>query len=494
MKRTLKYLLAFILPAILVFYAIPVKKRSFEDWYGDGDPEVARSLAAFRARPLQSLEYAGLEWPYLVRGNGPRTLLFLHGMGGAADIWWQQIGALEPDFRIISLTLPAVHSLKEATAGINQILEAEKVGKLSLVGTSMGGYIAQYYLSQFPDRIERVVFGNTFPPNEIYRQENGGLRKLVPWLPEWLVMSQFRANISKTVSPASGYSPVVEAYLLEQYSGVMSKEQFIGRFDVVLDSFAIARGPAQEGVPKLILESDNDPLVPPELRARLRQAYPEAYVHTFSGTGHFTYLNEPEAYTRALRDFLLPFSDAQNEKAREMLAIFRAYFEAVASGSATRWDHSADTVRLWHDDKTGEPVLQVRGTAPAGPWKEWDVAMNARSGYDSLWFEPATNAVRGTFYEHNDFYGLIGKGPTRTLRTYAFNEAGKIAEIVIYWIPEANTTTAEHLKPVVAWALEHDSLEISQLYPGGRLVPSAENARRWKELLTRYHREAAQGN
>lgn len=305
MRKLLRILLAVVLPGLLVFYLFPVKKQSFDELY-NGDPAVARSLAAFREYPLKSLEYEGLEWPYLTMGNGPRTLLFLHGMGGAGDIWWQQIEALQADFKIISLTLPAVHSLEEASAGINRILEAEETDKLSIAGTSMGGYIAQYYLSQYPDRVERVVFGNTFPPNEIYRRENGGLRKLVPWLPEWLVMSQFRANISKTVSPASGYSRLVEAYLLEQYSGLMSKEQFIGRFDIVLDSFAINRAPDRQAVPKLIIESDNDPLVPPELRARLKQAYPEAQVHTFSGTGHFTYLNEPEAYTEVLRRFLIP--------------------------------------------------------------------------------------------------------------------------------------------------------------------------------------------
>lgn len=305
MRKLLRILLAIVLLGLLVFYLFPVKKQSFDELY-NGDPAVARSLVAFRSHPPKSLVHGGLEWPYLITGKGPQTLLFLHGMGGAGDIWWQQIESLQADYRVISLTLPAVHSLEEAAEGINRILEAEQVNTLSMVGTSMGGYIAQYYLSQYPGRVERVVFGNTFPPNEIYRRENGGLRKIVPWLPEWLVMSQFRSNISKTVSPASGYSRLVEAYLLEQYSGLMSKEQFIGRFDIVLDSFAINGAPDRRAVPKLIIESDNDPLVPPELRARLKQAYPEARVHTFSGTGHFTYLNEPEAYTEVLRLFLQP--------------------------------------------------------------------------------------------------------------------------------------------------------------------------------------------
>ncbi len=309
MKKVFKILPALVLLSLLAFYLIPVKKQEFEALY-TGGPGVARSLTAFREIPLKTVEHSGLYWPYLATGNGPETLLFLHGMGGAYDIWWQQIEAMQADFRIISITLPAVNSLEDAADGIDAILEAEGVGRFNLLGTSMGAYIAQYYLSRHPERLDKVVFGNTFPPNEIYRRENGGLRKLVPWLPEWLVMQQFRANISKTVSPASGHSPLVEAYLLEQYSGLMSKKQFIGRFDIVLDSFAIGRGPEHQKIPKLIIDSDNDPLVPPELRTRLRRAYPEARVHTFSGTGHFTYLNEPGAYSEVLRRFFKPEKDS----------------------------------------------------------------------------------------------------------------------------------------------------------------------------------------
>ena len=48
-------------------------------------------------------------------------------------------------------------------------------------------------------------------------------------------MKTFRNNVSEKVVPTSENSNLVEAYLHEQYSGIMSKKQFIGRFDIVLD-------------------------------------------------------------------------------------------------------------------------------------------------------------------------------------------------------------------------------------------------------------------
>lgn len=54
----------------------------------------------------------------------------------------------------------------------------------------------------------------------------------------------------------------------------------------------------------MIIESDNDPLVEPELRAQLKKTYPGAAVHTLHQVGHFPYLNEPVNYTHFLLEFL----------------------------------------------------------------------------------------------------------------------------------------------------------------------------------------------
>jgi hypothetical protein len=35
--------------------------------------------------------------------------------------------------------------------------------------------------------------------------------------------------------------------------------------------------------------------------------------------------------------------------------------------------------------------------------------------------------------------------------------------------------------------MQYDSVEIQALYPEGKLIPSEENAKRWKALLEKYH-------
>lgn len=60
----------------------------------------------------------------------------------------------------------------------------------------------------------------------------------------------------------------------------------------------------QLGIPTLIIEADNDPLVDVGLREMLKTVYPSANVKTFHQAGHFPYLNRPEDYSRALLEFL----------------------------------------------------------------------------------------------------------------------------------------------------------------------------------------------
>lgn len=178
--------------------------------------------------------------------------------------------------------------------------------------------------------------------------------------------------------------------------------------------------------------------------------------------------------------------DTKNGR-KDILNDFAEYFEASKADSKTKWDYTSDTVKVWFDEKNGTPSKQIKGEKSSGKWKEWDEQMHSSSQYDTIWYDNSEHAVKGYFYENNDLYDLIGKSPTKTLRTYWLNSENKIYEILIYWIPEENTTTSHHLKPIIAWALKNDSLEIMELYPNGRIIPSKENALRWKKLLKKYN-------
>lgn len=301
MSRKWTIPLVVVVLVILVVYVWPVPRPDFSQVYAKVPAEKVASLQAFRVDyPLQTLEVGGLNWEYVVAGNGPQTIVFLHGMTGSYDIWWQQIEALQADYRVIAMTYPAANSLASLEEGVLAILDREGVTQFNVVGTSLGGYFAQYLLSRHPDRIEKAVFANTFPPNDLIKQKNGTIGGLIPYLPEWLVMNVLRGSFGASIYPASGEDELTLAFLNEISYGRMHKGQVAGRYRCVVEKF---EPPAKTTVPILIVEASNDPLVELALREQLKATYPNAQVVTVEN-GHFPYLATPDFYTRQVKDFL----------------------------------------------------------------------------------------------------------------------------------------------------------------------------------------------
>ncbi len=303
MGNHLRWLIPLVLILVILgVYLIPVQHKSMAELYSKVDTDTAKSLMFFRnSYPVKTLNVDGVDWEYLALGQGDEVVLFLHGMTGAYDIWWQQLEALQGTYRMISVTYPAVDSLEEMDRTVMAILDAEGVERFHVVGSSLGGYFAQYLVARHPDRILSAVFANTFPPNDILAEKNKTIGTLLPYLPEWLVMNVLRRSMRDSVYPASDYSELALAFGLEQTYGRMSQAQVLGRYRCVIDPFE-APDLAALGIPAMIIEADNDPLVEKALREQLKTTYPTTEVITLSN-GHFPYLSMPDQYTHLLEVF-----------------------------------------------------------------------------------------------------------------------------------------------------------------------------------------------
>jgi maspardin len=296
--------LAVVAIAIIALYAWPLPRTTFNGLYEKTDPILAGSLQSFRAaHPARTIAVDGAQWEYTGFGDGAETVLFLHGMTGAHDIWWSQMQALGTSCRVVSVTYPAVDTLSGLAGGVLAILDAERITQANVVGSSLGGYLAQYLVAKHPEKVRRAVFANTFPPNSLIAAKNKSIGAALPFLPQWLVIRTLRGSFASSVYPASGNDELTLAFLGEIGSGRMGKAQVLGRFKCVVEQFT-PPDTAALGIPVLIIESDNDPLVEPELRERLKRTYPSAKVHTFPGAGHFPYLNRAAEYTRLIAGFV----------------------------------------------------------------------------------------------------------------------------------------------------------------------------------------------
>jgi pimeloyl-ACP methyl ester carboxylesterase len=351
-----KYLkVSLVITLILVaIYLIPSSQANFFKLYKSND-KFSENLKELQAKPTKKIIVNGVTWNYYVGGNGTKTILFIHGMGGAYNLWWNQIAVFEKDYKVVSYTLPEeINSLKKASEGVLAILNREKIDKFYAVGTSMGGYIAQYLVNLIPNRIEKAVFGNTFPPNVLIAQENDTKSKVIPFLPEILISELKEKKMNNELIPASKNSKLLKAFLA---SLPFSKKQFINRYYVVIDPFTANPTTYKiKRIPKLIIESDNDPLIPPKLRKKLKELYSDAKVYTFHNEGHFPYINASNAYNKALRDFL-------NEK-NEYLEVEKTianYFEGRKNANITQLQSAfSNDAKLYTIKENTELIIPLK--------------------------------------------------------------------------------------------------------------------------------------
>src|SRR5690606_35657989 len=92
---------------------------------------------------------------------GAPVLVLLPGTLGTAQIFWNQIAALGDRIRILSLTYPIVGDVAELADGLAALLDQLGVQRASLLGSSLGGFLAQTFAARHPARVEQLFIGNS---------------------------------------------------------------------------------------------------------------------------------------------------------------------------------------------------------------------------------------------------------------------------------------------------------------------------------------------
>lgn len=102
---------------------------------------------------------------YRIGGNG-KTVVLLHGFGEEGNVWKQQEAVLKKNFRVIIPDIPGSGSsdlIEDAgidvyAAAVKNILDAEKLlqHKVSMIGHSMGGYIALAFAEKYPEYLNSI--------------------------------------------------------------------------------------------------------------------------------------------------------------------------------------------------------------------------------------------------------------------------------------------------------------------------------------------------
>jgi pimeloyl-ACP methyl ester carboxylesterase len=263
--------------------------------------------------PDKSLTIKGVEWHYVTGGRGEQTVLLFHGAVGGAETMRGLANAFEDEYRTVTPTVADVSTLDEACDAVSAILDREHVGRAVVFGGSFGGLVAQAFFKRRRAQVQDLVLLSTGAPSPAVGARTAWTTRLMRLLPFPLMRGLMRLEISRHLDapvPAEHAPRIAEfRQRLEHYfSHTLTKKTLLSRVALSVDfnrneSYSPADAADWPGR-VLIIESDDDPLIPPEERRRLRDTYPRALVCTFTGAGHMIPVLRLEELVGVVKAFL----------------------------------------------------------------------------------------------------------------------------------------------------------------------------------------------
>jgi len=121
--------------------------------------------AVAKAQTPKEVLVFGQKIQYVEAGSGP-TVILLHGLGGSSQAWQFNIGALAEKYHVFvpdqigfgKSDKPLVnYRIRTYVDFLDQFCKQLKIERATLVGNSMGGWIAAMFTASFPDRVDKLV-------------------------------------------------------------------------------------------------------------------------------------------------------------------------------------------------------------------------------------------------------------------------------------------------------------------------------------------------
>ncbi len=247
---------------------------------------------------------------YSEQGQGTPVVL-LHGYPLSSAIWQEQRQRLGDYFHVITPDLRG-HGHSPAPLGVYEmeilgrdvlaLLDSLGVKKAAILGHSMGGYVTLALWKLAPERFLALGLICSQSGADTPQAREG----------RYTTADKVSASGSKVVADSmiprlfSPDVPADESFIEQMRAIIMSTKPdgIIGSLKgmaVRPDSTPIL---PNINVPVLIVTGDKDQIIPPQKADAMASAIPGATLATIENAGHMPMLEQPQAMTMAIRNFL----------------------------------------------------------------------------------------------------------------------------------------------------------------------------------------------
>jgi pimeloyl-ACP methyl ester carboxylesterase len=224
---------------------------------------------------------------YEVAGEG-RPIVLIHGLGASGRWWSRNVPTLARHFRVYAIDVIGFGRsggqefvLDLASSHLVAWMDAIGVERATVVGHSMGGYIAADLAADHPRRVDKLVLVNAAAlPFEVSYQTHlrnsvRGLRYVSPRVLPLAVLDSFRAG---ALTLLGGIRQILAADLTEKLARIEA--------------------------PTLVVWGAEDPLIPASAGERLSLALKNGSFARMEGAAHNPMWDQPTMFNELLIEFM----------------------------------------------------------------------------------------------------------------------------------------------------------------------------------------------
>lgn len=246
-------------------------------------------------------------------GVGEKCVVLLHGYLESMYVWDDFAPLLTPSVRVITVDIPGhgisevkgeVHTMEMVADVLHEMLKSLEIERVTMVGHSMGGYVALAFCARYPEQLDGLVLLSSTPNPDTEAKRENRRREIA------LVRAGKKDALAR-VAPEAGFAEqnrrrlksyiddLTECVHITEDDGIVA---LLGGMMERVDQNEMLR---KSAVPQLFILGKKDGYIPVEVAEEIVANHPQAQVAWLEESGHMGFIEEPEACAEALLKFVL---------------------------------------------------------------------------------------------------------------------------------------------------------------------------------------------
>ncbi len=249
------------------------------------------------------------------RGRRKPWLVLIQGLGFDRSGWAPVIPALRRRFRLVlidnrgsgrSTTPDRGFSVADMAQDVAAVLDSSQIARVHVLGTSLGGMVAQELAIEQPPRVDRLVLACTTPGWPFaYPMPRTSVERMASAASLPVEAAQ-RSLVENALSPDTleKHPDLVERIVRNQRTRLADP----AAWKALARAGATYSGGTRQSLiraPTLIMYGDADAVVDPRNSKLLAARIPDSRLIVFPGLGHLFFWEEPAQFANAVTSFLL---------------------------------------------------------------------------------------------------------------------------------------------------------------------------------------------